>query len=131
MQESRTPIDWKAVGKRSRTKGNVFERTVANVLKRIWPDAKRSFGQSRKGDETPDVVGTPFWIETTASASPNLMAKLAQAEKARRESPGEYAQRPIIVFANHQGKTKRVVLMLESEFMDVLTRAYGKQQSDV
>ena len=55
---------WSGMGKRERTKGAVFEREVANLMRSIgYADAKRGIGQARSGGEVPDVDGTPWWIE--------------------------------------------------------------------
>jgi hypothetical protein len=50
------------MGKYQRTKGHNFERLVAKMFRRWWPEARRGY-QYRDGAEAPDVVGTPFWVE--------------------------------------------------------------------
>lgn len=65
-------------GRRSRTKGRVFERLVAKLLRAVWPEAKRGF-QSRSGREAPDVDGTDLWIETKHGARVNIRAAMRQA----------------------------------------------------
>ena len=47
----------------SRRKGIVYELNTRNWLRRWWPKCERSFGQSRRGSDAPDVSGTPYWIE--------------------------------------------------------------------
>lgn len=48
----------------SRAKGQRFERDTARFFRRWFPDAQRQTqDQARNGAETPDVKGTPFWIE--------------------------------------------------------------------
>jgi len=49
--------------KNSRRIGKNFELEIANWLKRWWPDAARSYGQSRRGSDAADVEHTPYWIE--------------------------------------------------------------------
>lgn len=47
-------------------KGIVGEREVARMFRRWFPECKRSFGQSRKGHEVPDLVGgieSEFFVE--------------------------------------------------------------------
>ena len=44
-------------------RGDVVLRDVALALRRVYPNAARSFGQSATGAEAPDVVGTPYWVE--------------------------------------------------------------------
>jgi hypothetical protein len=65
-------------GRRSRTKGRVFERLVAKMLRAVWPEAKRGF-QSRSGRDAPDVDGCPLWVETKHGARVNVRAAMRQA----------------------------------------------------
>mgnify|MGYP003152027700 CR=1 FL=1 len=51
------------MGRHSRTKGVAWERKVASILREHGFDAKRTFGQYRKGDEDPDVVTPNLWVE--------------------------------------------------------------------
>lgn len=52
------------MGSRERTKGAVFERAVAGMMRDLgYPDAARGIGQARSGSEVSDVDGTPWWIE--------------------------------------------------------------------
>ena len=79
--------DFTKLGKRSRTKGAAWERALANILKAIWPDAKRGIGQSRWGGEVPDVDGTVFWIEAKVGQQPNMRGAMRQAEEASDGRP--------------------------------------------
>ena len=65
-------------GRRNRKKGVEFERSVANAFKPVFPKARRLFGQSREGDEVPDVGGTPFWIECAKGSTNAIHEKLDQ-----------------------------------------------------
>lgn len=46
----------------NRRKGHRFERHVAKLFRRWFPDAKRGY-QYRGSDKDCDVVGTPFYVE--------------------------------------------------------------------
>jgi len=67
-----------ARAKTNNAKGKSFEREVANLFKTVYPEARRSFGQARSGAESPDVVGTPFWIECGKGSTIKIHEKLAQ-----------------------------------------------------
>jgi hypothetical protein len=69
-----------ARAKTNNAKGKSFEREVANLFKPLYRGAKRSFGQSRTGAESPDVVGTPFWIECGKGSTIAIHEKLAQGQ---------------------------------------------------
>lgn len=49
-------------GKTNRRKGHQFERDVAKLFRRWFPEARRGL-QYRDGRECCDVEGTPYWIE--------------------------------------------------------------------
>lgn len=80
-------LDRKQLGKRSRGKGANWERALANILKAIWPEAKRGIGQSRWGGEVPDVDGSPYWIEAKVGIQPNMRGAMRQAEEASDGRP--------------------------------------------
>lgn len=44
-------------GKKSRDKGIRGEQEVARMFRRWFPDARRSYGQARKGYDQPDIIG--------------------------------------------------------------------------
>lgn len=75
------------MGKRSRDKGAGFERAVADVLRIVWPDAKRGLQQSRCAKEAPDVTGTPYWVECKVGAKPNILGAFDQAKEATDGRP--------------------------------------------
>ena len=54
-------------GRKSQDKGKRGEREVCKLLRRWFPDSKRSFGQSRLGgSECPDIIGgveDHFYVE--------------------------------------------------------------------
>ena len=63
----------------SREKGIKFEKLVARELRGLYPEARRSYGQSRCGSDAPDVEGTPFRVECGHGKRMNPAAKYAQA----------------------------------------------------
>lgn len=67
-------------GRRSRTKGKVWERAVAAMLRPIFGDDEVKRGwQSRAGNEQCDVEGTPFWIECKCGTTVDMRAAMRQA----------------------------------------------------
>ena len=110
-------------GRLSRTKGKVWERHVANLLKEFWPDSRRGF-QSRAGDDEADVEDTPFWVECKVGARPNAFAAFTQSELA---SDG----RPILVAIKKNAKNSHedpscFIAMRVENFLDLLRHAVGK-----
>lgn len=60
-----------AGGKKARNKGVYAEQEVARMLRPWFPEARRSFGQARRGEEQPDIIGVPdFYIEVKRYAKP-------------------------------------------------------------
>lgn len=72
---------------RSRRKGAGWERELAELLREVWPEAKRGIGQSRHGGECCDVEGTPYWIEAKVGQQTNPRAAVRQAEAATDGRP--------------------------------------------
>lgn len=75
------------MGLKSRTKGKVFERQVAAVLRARWPEALvRRASQGERADEA-DVFATghpaleKLWLELHDAARPHPIDKLYQAER--------------------------------------------------
>ena len=69
----------------SRTKGAVWERQVAALIRDLGYDARRGLSQSRSGMECPDVivVNVALWIECKAGRPARYpLAALHQAEDA-------------------------------------------------
>lgn len=110
-------------GRRNRAKGVEFERRVANAFKALYPKARRLFGQSREGDEVPDVGGTPFWIECAKGSTNAIHEKLVQGLAASSTSPSEeYAKRPVVVVSHHAGRQQTMVTMRLDDFLALLRR---------
>lgn len=61
--------DRSRAGRIARERGKKWERDVANYMKQWFPNAhRRGYDQAGNavraaGEQTPDVAGTPFWIE--------------------------------------------------------------------
>lgn len=101
------------MGRRSREKGAAYEREIAATLKRVFPVAARSFGQSRAGDETPDIVGTPWWIECTHGKAPNILGKMRQGRAATAATPSaRYRDAHVVVFSRRDRKGDLVTMPL-------------------
>jgi len=96
------------LGKLSRNKGAVWEREVAAFLGALFQGAKRGVGQSRFGNNSADVEGTPFWVECKVGKTVNLRAALRQAEK---ETDGRV---PVAVCKDNSvaGKSPEVFVVL-------------------
>lgn len=107
-------------GRANRNKGKVFEREVANALKRVYPDARRGVGQARDGAERPDVVGTPFWIEAGVGTTIKIHAKMRQGMSDTAVSNDEfYAGTPVVVFSKSQ-RGEALASMAMQAFIDLL-----------
>lgn len=99
-------------GRRSRTKGRVFERAVAKLLRAIWPDAKRGF-QSRSGRDAPDVDGTPFHFECKHGARVNVRAAMRQALAATDGRP--------VVVVSREDRGDILVTMRMADWLAAMT----------
>jgi hypothetical protein len=107
-------------GKKSRAKGVTFERVISKKLRRVWPDAKRLFGQAREGNENPDVGGTPFWLELGRGGNMSIHKKLEQAIHDSETSPSkEYGGKPPVAIVQHDGLNEVVVSMRLEDFLDL------------
>jgi len=107
-------------GRRSREKGTTFERKVAQALRRIWPEAKRLFGQAREGNEVPDIGGTQFWIECAKGSTRAIHDKLRQGLKDSASSPSqEYRGAPVVVVSHHGGVGETMVTMRLEDFLEL------------
>ncbi len=116
-------------GRASRLKGHNWEREVANILKPIFPDAKRGF-QTRGGtSEEPDVEGTPFYIECKRMKRCNPIAALRQAEVALYKETDEGTIRvddraPLAVCKSD--RQKATVTMYLDDFLPLIRSIYVK-----
>jgi hypothetical protein len=95
------------------TKGKNFEREVAAKLREVYPEARRGLAQPRSGDETPDVDGTPFWVECKVGQRINVQAALSQATDATDGRP------PLAVCK--VDREPATATMLLSDFINLVT----------
>ena len=97
-------------------KGKVYEREVAETLRRHgWTDARRG-QQHRGGEDSPDVVGLPgFHLEAKRVEAGNLYDWLAQATR----DAGLDAV-PVVV---HRRNGRRSVAILDFESFLSLVKA--------
>ena len=127
MTKERTPSQ---IGKWSRGSGQRHERKIANLMKPLFPDAKRGL-QSRGGTaEAPDVTNTPFFIECKHRASPNILAALNQADLARYEVTEKGTKqvdfRPPVAITNRKNCKYNhgdVVTMRFADWLELVERA--------
>jgi len=83
--------------RRSRAKGQVWEREVARILRKHGWQAKRGL-QARDGSDAPDVCcDLPLWIECKAGRAPNVHEALAQAMAASGKVIGRTRLPPVAV----------------------------------
>ena len=114
-------------GRRSRTKGAVFEREVAAVLRGVYPGAERCIAQSRTAArEGCDVEGTPFFIECKVGGRPNVLAAMRQARRDRdgdaRGKKGTKDARPVPVVAQRTREPATVTMELDA-FVEIVSRS--------
>lgn len=80
--------DRKKLGKRSRNKGKIWERTVVKLLKPIFGEKVHRGHQDARGGvaagEGCDVECTPFWCETKHGSAVSPMAALRQCREAQQ-----------------------------------------------
>ena len=90
------------MSKLSRTKGKVWEREVARMLRAFFGGGaliKRGY-QTRSGRDGADVEGTPFWVECKHGRNCRPEAALVQAEAASVGDP----RTAIAVCKSNRGK---------------------------
>jgi hypothetical protein len=72
-----------------RIKGATFERKITNILKTIWPEARRGIQYRDGGKEASDVVGTPYHIECSKGGE-SIWAKWKQANQDAKHNLLQY-----------------------------------------
>ena len=69
------------MAKKSRDSGIAFERQARDLLKELWPDARRGLGQAY-GAQQADIEGTPLRWEVKCHAQwPPIEAAIQQLER--------------------------------------------------
>ena len=81
----------------SRYKGIRFESDTARELRENFPHAKR--GLQSRGEEVPDIDGTPYWVECKRMRRVNPYDAYLQAEKNSDGRP------PIAIVKQDRGPT--------------------------
>lgn len=93
------------MGKRSRTKGKEWERSVARMLRPIFGKQVYRGHQDARAKEAHcegcDVDGTPFWIETKHKHTVNILEALRQCSEAQT---GCGDRRPAVVISKNDKK---------------------------
>jgi len=100
------------MSKLSRVKGATWERKLANILKEVWPSAKRGIGQTRAASEVADIDGVPFWVEAKhwkKTTRGNLTKAMAQAKTANNTG------KPCVVIAK-ENCSRDIVVVVETEW---------------
>lgn len=115
------------LGRRSRTKGSSFERTIKNRLKQVlglsWPGVviRRSVQADRayepdvviEGVDVPELI-RDLWLECNHSKEPNPGVKLAQAlrdSSIARMATGRH-RIPMVVWRRNKARTDNVTTTL-------------------
>lgn len=78
-----------------RAKGHAWERSVAAMMRQLWPHARRGVDQCQNGGVLPDVTGTPFWVECKIGRRTNIKAAVEQACEERERVGSDLT--PVIV----------------------------------
>jgi len=101
------------MGKASRDKGKRGELHLRDLLRRVWPRARRYAAQFG-GAAEPDVVGTPFWAEAKTGSIKgiaSLWSALRQAERDRVAAGTP--DRPILLYMRLDHTTPLVAMPAE------------------
>lgn len=99
-------------GVRSREKGAAHEREVANLLKAVYPEARRGIGQARSASEVSDVDGVPWWVECKHRKRVNVRGAYRQAVAARAACARAATTGPVLVVARDNAECDLAVLEL-------------------
>ena len=98
----------------SKQKGNRWERECAKFLQRWWPEARRqTYDQSRKGNEQPDVMGTPFWVECKAYKKVTQGLVTKWIEKMKSDNTQDL---PMILFIRDTAKRETTICLIRKPF---------------
>lgn len=103
-----------------REKGKRGERSAAEALRVVYPQARRGW-QARDGADAPDVDGTPWWVESKVGRNPPLWPAWRQALE---DTDG----RPPLVIARRD-REEAVALLRLSDLVALLERARDAGQA--
>ena len=106
------------MSKAQRDKGKRLAREVVAFLQAVYPDARRSANQAG-GAVQPDIDGTPWWVEVSGGARPNILGKMRQAEG---DSEAADDIRPELVIVKRDREPWTVTMWL-GDFIDLARRA--------
>lgn len=102
-------------GRKSRIKGQVWERTLVRMFCEVMPDADIKRGiQYRSGEEAPDVETPCFWVEAKHHNRTNIKAALRQAIEAAPK--GRW---PVAICKDD--RQPAVATMLLDDFLDLVS----------
>ena len=107
------------MGAKSRRKGARGELELVAALLPIFPMARRGLGQTRGGQDGPDVEGCePFWFESKRQKRPNILAALAQAigDMGNANDPG--MRWPVAV--TRRDRAEPLATMRLSDFLELV-----------
>jgi Holliday junction resolvase len=100
----------------SKQKGNRWERECAKFLQRWWPEARRqTYDQSRRGNEQPDVMGTPFWVECKAYNG----ATKGQIKKWVNKAVSDAGGQPFLIMVRDTKKRQSFIIR-QADFGDTI-----------
>lgn len=113
----------------SRAKGIRFELDTRNFFRRWFPKAERSYGQSRRGSDAPDVSGTPFWIECKHKKKIYPSEIIKWLEKSHDEA----LEDQLIIIRHKQNYTpvKYAMLSFDLNNLEISAKYWGERPSDV
>jgi len=112
-------------GRRSKRKGNDFEREVVNRLCTNGIQAERGYWQARGGEETPDVIVDGFWIEVSSGATADPEAKLDQAVKQARRDVSIPSVLPVAVTRKKGSRSIVATMQFNDLAQAVQANLYG------
>jgi hypothetical protein len=107
------------MGSFSKEKGKRGERRAVKILKKLWPQARRSANQAN-GAYMPDVIGIPMWAEVKEGLCPNIWQAWEQAD----HDSTLRGRLPVMVFA-HRTNWGTLICMSADDFVEFVTNERG------
>lgn len=112
--------DRSRAGRIARDRGKRWEREVANYMKQWFPNAhRRGYDQAGNavraaGEQTPDVAGTPYWIECKSRSA---VATATDIHKWLLEMEGHFPDKILFV----HDKNGAYVIVTHPDYLNVKT----------